>query len=75
MTLRPKGDDVAIQLFCRLCDQYSQGVIDTSNISTLVKAFKLSQQPMKLCANESDKNLKKCLKQMLRSEYYKYRTK
>jgi len=57
-----KGDDVAIQIFSRLCYQYSQGVINTSNIPTLIKAFKLSQQPMKLCAYESGKKLKKCLK-------------
>jgi len=50
-----KSDDVAIQIFSLLCVQYSQGVIDTSNVSTLIKAFKLSQQPIHLCAKESGK--------------------
>ena len=56
-----KIDDVAIQIFSLLCDQYLQGVIDTSNISTLIKAFNLSQQPIQLCANGSGKKLMKRL--------------
>jgi len=56
-----KIDDAAVQIFSLLCDQYLQGVIDTSNVSTLIKAFKLSQQPIHLCAKESGKKLNTCL--------------
>ena len=55
-------DDVGVEIFSLLCERYLQGIVDTSNMHTLISAFKLSKQPVKICANTSGKKSRKMFK-------------